>query len=81
MVVAFYRIYCVERHVHWIGSEATGDEEVIGAAVVKGVVRVRRGGEEGAEARAGRVWAGKRAEEVRPITAVSGWVLPSMGFR
>ena len=24
---------------------------------------------------------GKRAEEVRPITAVSGWVLPSMGFR
>ena len=42
---------------------------------------MRRDGEEGAEARAGKVWAGKRAEEVRPITAVSGWVLPSMGFR
>jgi hypothetical protein len=65
-----------------LGSEAIGDEEVTGAAVVKGIVGVlRRGGEEGAEARAGRVGTGKRAEEVRPITAVSGWVLPSMGFR
>jgi hypothetical protein len=67
-----------------LGSEATGDGEITDAAVVKGVVRVcggEAGGEEGSEARAGRVWAGKRAEEVRPITAVSGWVLPSMGFR
>jgi hypothetical protein len=54
---------------------------VTGAAVVKVVAGVARGGEEGARARAGRVGAGKRAEEVRPITAVSGWVLPSTGFR
>jgi len=55
MVVAFYRIYWVERHVHWFGFEATGDEEVIGAAVVKGLLGLRRGGEEGTEARAGKV--------------------------
>jgi hypothetical protein len=39
-----------------LGSEATGGEEVIGAAVVKGVVRVCGGAaRRDAEARAGRV--------------------------
>ena len=57
--------------------------EVLGWAVVRGA-KDKTGSlysSRPSERRAGRVGELARAEEVRPITAVSGWVLPSMGFR